>query len=115
MAYKLSLMLSFLFLMFVFLTAGDLVCVSHINSGLNNLAVTIGYRIAKEGQISEQTETLVSDYGASIRLPYAASFRIGESVTFVLSKEYKPLIMSKNTMVISVKHVAIVGYYDSYF
>ena len=115
MASKLGFMLSSIFFVFIFLISGDMLCVSQIKSGLDSLAVTVSYRIAKEGRLSDSTQKLISDYGATIKSTNTASPAIGETYTFSLKKEYTPLILSKNTMAITVTHSAIVGFYDSYY
>lgn len=115
MASKLGFMLSSIFLVFVLLSAGDLLCLSQVRAVLNNLAVTVAYRISKDGYVSNTTKSLIADYGATY-VPVTKGFpSVGESYTFRLTKEYKPLIMSKNAMVITVSHTAIVGFYDSYY
>ncbi len=115
MAYKISLLLSSVFLMFVFLLACDLMCISHIHSSLNALATTVGYRIAKEGAISQTTVNLLNNYNARILSSHQGPLWVGMTFTFKLRRDYTPLIMSKNTMAITVQHSTIVGYYDSYY
>ncbi|MCR5079087.1 MAG: hypothetical protein K6B65_04125 [Bacilli bacterium] len=115
MASKLGLLLSSVFMIFVMLTVGDLMCLSTIRSGLDSLAVTVGYRLAKDGYYSPSTETLITKYGATFKAITKSAPRVGDTYEFALSKEYKPLFMSKNTMVITVTHATIVGFYDSYY
>ncbi len=115
MASKLGLMLSSVFIVFVLLTVGDLMCVSTIRSGLDSLAVTVGYRLAKDGYYSSDAANLISKYGATFTAITKSAPRVGDTYEFALSKEYTPLFMSKNTMVITVTHATIVGFYDSYY
>lgn len=114
MASKLGFLLSTIFFVFVFLMAGDMLCISQIRSGLDSLAVTVGYRIAKEGTLSKDTRGMVADFGATIKSKTVGAPAIGDTYTFTLTKEYNPLIISQNTMVITVTHSTIVGFYDSY-
>ena len=115
MASKLGFMLSTIFFMFIFLISADMLCISQIKSGLDALATTVGYRIAKEGALTIATLRMIDGYGAELSANSTGSPAIGETYTFSLKKEYKPLILSKNTMVITVTHSTIVGFYDSYY
>lgn len=115
MASKLGFMLSTIFFVFIFLISGDMLCISQIKSGLDALAVTVSYRIAKEGTMTVGTLRMIDGYGADISSSNYGAPAIGEAYTFTLKKEYTPLILSKNTMVIAVTHTTIVGFYDSYY
>lgn len=113
MSYKLGLLLSLSFLMAILLLSGDLLNVNIVKNALDSLATTVGYRISREGRISEATKTLVSSYQASIAVEggSAASFRIGDTVVYYISKDYDPFLLKKETMHIGVKRSAVVGYY----
>ena len=117
MAYKMSLMLSMVFLMFLFLTSTDLICVSQTNSNMNALAITVAYRVQKDGKITNETFALVDEYGCSMTYsaPSGNYLRVGDTFKFALHKAYRPLIMSKDPMVITVTHSCVVGFYDSYY
>ena len=113
MGYKLGLLLSSVFMMMVLLMAGDLFCISLIHSSLDSLSLTIAYRISYEGYISEETNKLAKEAGATLVVPASSSFRIGDVLEFSLNKSYKPLIISKNTIEMSLKRTTVVGYYES--
>ena len=115
MASKLGILLSSVFMIFVLLTVGDLMCISTIRSGLDALSVTIGYRIAKDGYYSDEARKIIVKYGATYKPITKSAPRVGDTYEFALSKDYTPLFMSKNTMVITVTHATVVGFYDSYY
>ncbi|HAS56460.1 MAG TPA: hypothetical protein DEF61_03490 [Firmicutes bacterium] len=115
MGYKLGLLLSSVFMMMVLLFGGDLFCISSIHSSLDSLSLIVSYRIGIDGYISDKTKKLVSDAGVSL-IAYSSNIpRLGDVLEYSLYKEYKPLILSKNTIDISVKRSAIVGYYTTIY
>ena len=113
MSYKLGLLLSLAFLMSLLLLSGDLLNVGIVKNALNSLATTVGYRIARDGRVTEATEELIASYGAVFTLEdgTATSFRIGDTVVYYLRKDYDPFLLKKETMHISVKRSTVVGYY----
>ena len=64
MAYKFSMLLSLVFLVFAFLLAGDITIVSSIRSELDNLALTISYRLARDGDLSADALDLIDSFGS---------------------------------------------------
>ncbi|MCR5348154.1 MAG: hypothetical protein K6E59_00900 [Bacilli bacterium] len=115
MSYKLGLLLSIVFMMSVLLFSGDLINVGIIKNSLNSLALTVSYRIAKDGAVLGDTRTLVESYGAELTFEegWRESFRIGDTVTFYLKKEYTPFVLRKGTMPLSVRRSAVIGYYKN--
>ena len=113
MSYKLGLLLSISFMMAVLLLSGDLINVSIIKNSLNALGLTVSYRIAAEGHISSALLRLVDSYGASFTLEDGErqSMRIGDTVTYSLSKDYDPFVLKKGVMNITVRRSAVIGYY----
>ena len=113
MAYKLELLLSSVFMMAVLLLSGDLINIHIIKSSLDALGTTVGYRISREGMISEGTLQLVELNGASFALAdgQKTSFAIGDTVIYRVSRDYYPFIIKKETMHLGVWRSAVVGYY----
>ena len=110
MAYKFSMLLSLVFLVFAFMLAGDITIVSSIRSELDNLALTVSYRLARDGYLSADALTLIEDFGARLVAIDDDQPAFGQTVRFILGKDYEPLLISKDTMTITVKGAAIVGY-----
>ena len=113
MSYKLGLMLSLVFLMCVFMMAGDMFCVAAIHSDLDSISLTVSYLISRDGWVSESTREFAEDSGATLHLPSAAP-RIGDTYTFEVSKEYSPIIISRDPIVVTVKRSTVVGYYQGF-
>lgn len=115
MAYKLGILLSLVFMMSVMLFAGDLLCISQIRSALDAIALTVSYRIAKEGRISEETKRFVVESGG-IFIPVSPGIpALGETYVFKIAKKYRPIILSKTETVITVKRSTVIGFYDQYY
>ncbi len=112
MSYKLGLLLSLIFLVVVFLFAGDMLCISAIRSDLDSIALTVSYRISMDGKVTDATRKWIDQCGATLKVPYQAP-RIGDIYTFELSRAYKPIIISSEAMTITVKRSTIVGYYET--
>ncbi|MBE6135214.1 MAG: hypothetical protein E7179_04315 [Erysipelotrichaceae bacterium] len=112
MAYKLGLLLSIAFMMAVILLVGDMALLSGVRGELDALSLTVSYRIAYEGRLSEGTKGLVSSYGAEIELETKGALRIGDVATFSVYKTYTPFVLGKGPMTITVRRSTVVGYYD---
>lgn len=113
MSYKLGLLLSLTFLMSLLLMSGDLMNVTIVKNALDSLATTVGYRISRDGRVTNETLDLIASYEATFTLESGAatSFRIGDTVVYTLTKDYDPFLLKKETMHIGVRRSAVVGYY----
>ena len=112
MAYKMGLLLSVPFLMLLLLFMADLADIALIRNGLDSVALTVAYRIASEGRLSEATRQFVSEFGAEITLNSVGTPRIGDTVIFTITKSYAPFVVSREPMIITLKRSTVVGYYD---
>lgn len=112
MSYKISFILSMIFVVMFFLFAGDMISLQFIYSDLDAKSVTISYLISEHG-------SLESDFIDAIERKYDIEFvtadnyspLFGDEVTYVIAKQYKPLVMSKEKMTVSVKRTTVIGYY----
>ncbi len=111
MAYKLGLMLSMVFLISVMLLGGDIIAVSSIHSSLDALSLVISRNIGRDGYVSSLTKALADEHGAILIYQSNRIPAVGESLTFLLQKEYATMVLSKDPLMITVKRTAIVGYY----
>lgn len=114
MANKLSFVLSLFFLMQIIAFAGDLTIISTLYTTLDSLSVSVSHLIAKEGRINEEIREYVARYCPSCSLESLGEETVafGETYLYRLSVAYNPLIMSKETMVISLTRGAVIGYMD---
>ena len=115
MSYKFGLILSLTFLMAVLFLGGDLMNVATIKSSLDSLGTVVSYRIASEGTVSSSTKQLIASYHASFRLEEGEreGYRMGDTVTYYLTKEYEPFVLRKQAMEIYVRRSAVIGYYKN--
>jgi hypothetical protein len=112
MSYKLGLLLSFFFMIQVLLFAGDLACIESVHSELDAVAVTASYQISMSGKITNATRTFVyQEAKAFVWQLSGENAKMGESITFLVYRDYTPFIVSKDAMRISVRRTAIVGYF----
>ena len=95
-----------------FLFAGDMISLQFIYSDLDAKSVTISYLISEHG-------SLEADFIDAIERKYQIDFvtadnyspLFGDEVTYVIAKQYKPLVMSQDMMTVSVKRITVIGYF----
>ena len=112
MSYKVSFILSMVFVVMYFLFAGDMISLQFIYSDLDAKSVTISYLISENGTIDDSfVEYVENKY--EIDFVYADNYAplFGDEVTYVIAKTYKPLMMSKDVMTISIQRTTVIGYY----
>ena len=112
MSYKISFILSMVFVTMFFLFAGDMISLQFIYSDLDAKSVTISYLISEHGSLDETFITNIENK-YSVDFVYADNYSplFGDEVTYVIAKHYKPLIMAKDEMTVSVKRTTVIGYY----
>lgn len=100
------------FVALFFMFAGDMICLQFIYSDLDAKSVTISYLISENGTIDKRfirrIEQKYKIYFVSID---NLNPLFGDEVTYVIAKDYQPLMMSKDTMTVSVKRTTVIGYY----
>ena len=101
------------FVCLFFLFSGDMISLQFIYSDLDAKSVTISYLISDHGALDENFINYVEDkydvYFVSID-NYQPLF--GDEVTYVIAKDYQPLMMSKDIMTVSIKRTTVIGYYN---
>ena len=113
MSYKISFILSMIFVCMFFLFSGDMISLQFIYSDLDAKSVTISYLISDHGSLDENFINYIENK-YDIDFVYADNYAplFGDEVTYVIAKEYKPLMMSKDIMTISISRTTIIGYYN---
>ena len=115
MSYKFGLLLSMFFLVQVFLYSGDLACVQTMHSQLDAIAVTASSQISMQGAITPAIEDFVyQETGARIYYVDAkqSNKAYGESLSFYVTKEYLPFVLSDEKIAITVRRTAVIGYFQ---
>ena len=112
MSYKISFILSMVFVTMFFLFAGDMISLQFLYSDLDAKSVTISYLISQHGKLdNEFIENIENKYGLDFVTADNYSPLFGDEVTYVIAKDYHPLIMSNKDMKVSLKRTTVIGYY----
>ena len=92
--------------------SGDMISLQFIYSDLDAKSVTISYLISEHGSIDEGLISYIEDkYKVDFVSADNYSPLFGDEVTYVIAKTYKPLMMSKEVMTVSVQRTTVIGYY----
>lgn len=112
MSYKISFILSMIFVVVFFLFAGDMISIQFIYSDLDAKSVTISYLISEHGGLDKAfIKVIERKYDVDFVTADNYSPLFGDEVTYVIAKSYKPLVMSTDTMNISIERTTVIGYY----
>ena len=112
MSSKLGLIISLAFFSLFFVLSVDLMCVQYYYADLDNKSVVIGYELAHLDSYSNENIASIEDrYDVSIVDISNLNPGFGDSIDYILLKEYKPIIISNNVMEIKVKRSIVRGYY----
>ena len=113
MSYKISFILSMIFVCMFFLFSGDMISLQFIYSDLDAKSVTISYLISDHGMLDENFISYIEHkYDISFISADNYSPLFGEEVTYVIAKTYKPLVMSSEIMTVSIQRTTVIGYYN---
>ena len=112
MSSKLGLILSMLFVALFFLFGVDLICVQFVFSDLDAKSISISYLISQHGGldinlINEIEET----YKVDFKCLSNCNPSFGDIIEYQISKDYSPLIISNETMHITVYRSTAIGFY----
>lgn len=101
-----------IFVVMFFLFTGDMISIQFLYSDLDAKSVTISYLISEHGTLDETfIQNIESKY--NVDFVYADNYQplFGDEVTYVIAESYKPLVMGKEQMTISIKRTTVIGYY----
>lgn len=111
MSYKISFILSMIFVAMFFAFAGDMISLQFIYSDLDAKSVTISYLISEQGNLNEEfVEYIETKYDVDFVSADNYSPLFGDEVTYIIAKRYQPMMMSKEEMVVSIKRTTVIGY-----
>ena len=111
MSSKLGLVLSMIFVTMFFAFGLDLICIQFIYNDLDAKSVAISYKISQYGTVNETLKQNIEEtFEVEFNCVSNCSPMFGDTVTYIIAKEYKPMIINKDTMTISVKRNAVIGY-----
>ena len=111
MSSKLGLVLSMIFVVMFVAIGIDLVSIQFIYNDLDAKSVAISYKISEYGTINDEIkQNIESTFNVSFTCTNNCSPLFGDVVTYVISVDYQPVIIDKNTMTISLERNAVIGY-----
>lgn len=112
MSYKVGLILSMIFVAMFFLFGADLITIQSAYSMLDAKANNISYLISRTGVVDENFINYVeTTYNVDFDCPINLSPTFGEKVTYSISTNYQPMVISNEEMTITISRMTIVGFY----
>ena len=112
MSYKIGLILSMIFVALFFLFGADLITLESVYSGLDAKANNISYIISRRGIIDDEFINYVqSTFNVSFSCEKNLAPTFGEEIVYQVSTTYRPMVLSKKDMTITIERMTIVGFY----
>ena len=112
MSYKVSFILSMIFVAFFMLFGGDMICLQYVYSDLDAKSVTISYLISEHGGVDQKfLDGLELKYHVEFVYLDNYSPLFGDEVTYVIARTYKPLVISQDPMQVQIERTTVIGYY----
>ena len=105
-----SLILSFIFISLAIALAGDIIGVQLAYIELDDVSMSCGYIISKEGNI-EKAIALAETKNMEFTATSVGAPMFGETFYFTLSRKYKTMVMSQDELNLVVNRSTVVGYY----
>lgn len=111
MSSKLGLVLSMIFVTMFFAFGLDLICIQFIYNDLDAKSIAISYKISQYGTVNESIKQNIEEtFKVEFTCTGNCSPLFGDTVTYVISKQYKPMIIKQESMTISIERNAVIGY-----
>ena len=113
MSSKFGLILSMLFVSLFFGLGVDMISIQIIYSDLDAKSVAISYRISEYGTIDDSlVQSIQNDFNVTFTCQSNCQPLFGDTVTYIISRMYKPLVVQKEQMTVNVQRTAVIGYYN---
>ena len=111
MGYKLGFLLSLIFVVNLFILAGDFTSIQIIYTNLDAVSVTAGQAISKYGEITDSVIRLVeNEANAHIEALTSETSSFGSIYEYRIYTSYKPYVISNEPMEISITRSVVIGY-----
>ena len=112
MSYKVGLLLSMIFVALFFLFGADLITLQSAYSSLDTKANNISYLISRRGVIDDDFINYVENtFHVAFNIENNPAPEFGEKIFYEISMSYRPMVISKNEMTITISRMTIVGFY----
>ena len=111
MGYKIGFLLSLIFIVQLFVIAGDITSIQIIYTNLDAVSVTAGQAISKYGGITENVIRLVeNEANAHIEAITTETPSFGSIYEYRIYTSYNAYVISKEPMEISISRSVVIGY-----
>lgn len=116
MGSKLGTILSLIFAVFVFIFATDLITLQANYSNLESIANSVGLLISESGGAAIfQINSIIRD-NPGVEITYDnAVFQDGDFKQFILTKEFKGVIIFNEAININVKRTVLIGQFEGIY
>lgn len=112
MSYKLSMILSMIFVVFFSLFATDLMVIQNTYSLLDSKSISISYFLSKNGDLSRSTVTYIKrTYDVDFTLVSSAHPAFGDNIIYNLSTTCKTFVVG-DELKITIQRMTVVGYFN---
>ena len=112
MSYKIGLLLSMIFITLFFLFGADLITLESLYSSLDTKANNISYLISRNGVIDDNFIYYIeTTFNVEFVCDKNLSPEFGEQIFYEVSMNYRPMVISKKEMTITIQRMTIVGFY----
>ena len=112
MSSKLGLILSMLFVTMFFAFAGDMVSLQFAYTNLDSISVTIGQLISEEKTINQTfINNVEEEFNVDFILLNEEEPLFGDVVNYIIKSEFRPMVISKDSITLSIQRSSIIGYY----
>lgn len=114
MGSKIGLILCLPFMFIAFLFGIDLIFIQLTYTSLDSISTTVSYRISKTGTVDEELKSFVKrEVNGTIEPAGPLEVYIqGETYSYYLIKEYKPIALQSNTLKLKLKRYAVISFYN---
>ena len=112
MSYKLSLIISMVFVLFFSFFAIDLISIQNTYSLLDSKSINISYFLARNGDVSDEAINYIErTYNVNITVLSSRYPAFGDDIIYNLSTTYKPFVMG-DSLKITIQRMTVVGYFN---
>lgn|SRR5574344_1453857 len=111
MGYKLGLILSLVFIVQIFIFCTDIIAVQYMYSSLDALSLEVGKLITYKGRLTDDIRVYAQGkMDCEVMCVSACNPSAGDILTYTLTCQYTPIVMSKTPWNIKITRGALIGF-----
>lgn len=113
MSSKIGYLLSMIYVVMFIALGVDLITIQYAYSALDSKSVSISYLISEHGTLDDSLiETIEKRYNVDFTCTGNCAPLFGDEVQYKISTEIKPIIVSKETITITINRSTVIGFYN---